>query len=99
MSFFSKIGEFFGGLIKKAFNVATSSGLTDELVAKALVWVKAAAVKFVDNAAKREWAVAQLVKAKIPESIARLAVELAVQLFKKELDDLGISPKVIAPTV
>jgi hypothetical protein len=41
--------------------------------------------QFNDNATKREWAVAALIAAKVPESIARLAVELAVQVFKKKL--------------
>ena len=52
----------------------------------ALHFVREAATKYVDNTQRREWAVSQLMRRGIPESIARLAVELAVQLIKKELD-------------
>lgn len=58
----------------------------DEVLARAIQYVEAAALKFVDNSQRREWAVKQLVDRGIPESIARLAVELAVQLVKKELN-------------
>lgn len=38
-----------------------------------------------DNAGRREWAVGVLVKKGVPESIARLAVELGVQAYKQSL--------------
>lgn len=79
----------FGGFIKKAFLAADGKGLTDKLVKDALTFVKVAAVKFADNAEKREWAVKALVSRGIPESLARLAVELAVQILKRETEELG----------
>lgn len=74
-----------GRAVKRALTFAQASGLTDALVQLALTFVTQAAQSFVDNAAKREWVVAQLVARHVPESIARLAVELAVQLYKKEV--------------
>ena len=35
--------------------------------------------------ARRKWVVAALIAAKVPESIARLALELAVQVFKSKV--------------
>lgn len=89
MNFFKKVGRWFknaGSLIWQALEAAGIRGLTDEIVALALIWVKEAAKKELDNAGKREWVVQQLVAKKVPESIARLAVELAVRLAKKELE-------------
>ena len=81
------IGSIFrwlGGLIKKAFRLAKKAGLTDVLVDTALARVREAATKFQENSKKRQWVVEQLVKMGTPESIARLAVELAVSLYKDE---------------
>ena len=97
MSFFSKVGGYlsqFVGLVKKAFVAAASNGLTDKLIADTLVLVKAAALKYVDSADRRNYVIGQLVKRGVPESIARLAVELAVQLFKKEVAELEVKPSV-----
>lgn len=91
MSFLGSIGSFFkkvGKLIGSAFLAAGGRGLTDSVVALALIFVKEAAGKFTDNTEKREYVVAILVKRGIPESIARLAVELAVSLFKKEIEKI-----------
>lgn len=88
MSLITSLKNFFakaGKVITAAFSAAANSGLTDDLVSLALVRVRDAAVIFVDNTERREWAVAQLVQKGIPESLARLGVELAVQIFKKEL--------------
>lgn len=88
MGFFGSIGSFFkkvGKLTGKAFLAAGGRGLTDEIVQVALTWVKMAATKTLDNTGKREFVVDILVSRGVPESIARIAVELAVQLFKKEL--------------
>lgn len=92
MSFFGSIGSFFkklGVLIGEAFVAAGAKGLTDEWVKEALSLVKVAATMFVDNASKREWVVAALVSRGVPESVARLALELSVQLFKKEVNSIG----------
>ena len=76
---------FFKGLAKKAFGYAKDNGLTDDLVKLALKWVREASKQTVENPEKREWVV-EILKAKgIPESIARIAVELAYQLYKKEV--------------
>lgn len=89
MSVFTKIGRWFakaGSLIWHALEAAGIRGLSDEVVALALIWVKEAVKTGLDNTAKREWVVGQLVAKHVPESIARLAVELAVQAAKKELE-------------
>ena len=62
--------------------MAASDGLTEDIVKQAEALVGEAQKQFNDNDTKREWAVAALVAAKVPESIARLAVELAVQVFR-----------------
>lgn len=74
-----------GRLIAKALKHAELQGLTDEVLAIALEWAKVAATKELDNAQRREFVVQILVSKGIPESIARLAVELAVQAIKAEL--------------
>lgn len=84
ISFFKK----FGALLKRAFEAAEASGLNDKVVAIAEPLVREAAERFVENTQRREWVVAMLVAKGIPESIARLAVELAVQLVKR-----GAAPK------
>lgn len=87
MNPFPAIGRFllrFGALIGRAFTSAHARGFTDALIQRALPLVRDAADRFVDNAARREWVVQALVKKGVPESLARLAVELAVQLYKDE---------------
>ena len=79
----------FASLLKKAFNLAVEVGVTDDLIDLALKWARVAETKFVDNEKKRDFVVKMLVtKTGIPESVARLAVELAVRLLKKELKQL-----------
>lgn len=88
MSFFGKVGSFFkafGQHVKDAFTAARYNDLTNDVVKTALIWVKVAANKAIDNGQKREFVVDILVSRGIPESVARLAVELAFQLFKAEL--------------
>lgn len=77
-----------GVLLEKAFHLAKTSGLDDKLIALALPYVKEAASRFADNAARREWVVEALVQRKIPEGIARIAVELAYKLYKAEIAKL-----------
>ena len=78
-----------GSLLLLAFKLAHEVGITDELLDLAIKWAKVAEGKFVDNDKRREFVVKMLVsKAKVPESVARLAVELAVRLLKKQLADL-----------
>ena len=78
--FFKRIGT----LVKRALSVVQEL-IPEETLALAVVWVRVAASKYVDNTARREFVVNILVNKGIPESIARLAVELAVQLAKREL--------------
>lgn len=76
---------WFVSISKKAFNLAKSSGLTDDLVQLTLKWVREASKKTVENAEKREWVV-EILKAKgLPESVVRIAVELAYQAYRSEL--------------
>lgn len=90
MSIFSPIVKAFnliGKLVMKALRLAQSQGLDDKLVDLAMKWVKVAATKFVSNAEKREWVVEVLVTKGYPESLVRLAVELAYILYKREVED------------
>lgn len=84
-----KLFGFFSGLgrlLKRALTSATVRGLTDVVIQSALGYAKQAAVKFTDNAERREWAVAQVQRrCHVPEVIARMAVEMAVQLLKDEV--------------
>ena len=56
----------------------------DETIKMALDWVRIAADKELDNAQRREAVVTLLTARGIPESLARLATELAVQILKSE---------------
>lgn len=88
MSFLSSIGSFFlnlGKLLGNALKASVENGLTDKLIQLALSYIKEAASKAIDNDAKRAYVVQALVNRGFPESLARLATELAYQLFKKEL--------------
>lgn len=80
------IGRLFvglGKLIAKAFKRAQENGLTEKVVETAEFYARQAAQQFVDKAERREWVVRQLmVHLGLPESIARLACEVAVQLLK-----------------
>ena len=52
----------------------------------ALKFIEDAAARLGDSTTRREWVVAQLMaKAHIPESVARLVVELAYQLYKDRI--------------
>lgn len=83
------IFTWIGSLFKKAFNIAVERGLTDELLNDAKKMVIVAAGRFADNSEKREWVVKLLVLRGLPESVARFAVEAAVQLIKKESSSGG----------
>ena len=83
MSFFSA----FKSILSKAFGLVKAAGLTDELVQLALKHVRIANDKFVDPAEKREFVVAFLQRRGIPEIVARIAVELAYKIYKKEVQD------------
>ena len=89
MKFFDVFGGFFqkiGKLVLSALKSAEVKGLTDEVLATASAWATVAANKALSNTEKREFVVQILTGRGIPESIARLAVELAVQAIKAELN-------------
>ncbi len=74
----------FSGWVKRAFAASQENGLTDRLVADALTLARVAMTKFADNAERREWVIALLGARGVPESLARFALEAAVQLLKQE---------------
>lgn len=82
-----------GGFIGKMFKAAIENGVTDPLAKLAVSYAKTAATKFVDNAQRREWVVAQLMSRGVPESLARVLTELAVQFIKKEIEKVGTVPQ------
>jgi hypothetical protein len=83
VDFFKGIGHLLArvfGLIKKL--------VPEDQLAKAIELARQAAEQFVDTAQRREWVVAALMAAfHIPESIARLITELAVQHLKADVID------------
>lgn len=79
-----RILSWFGGLLARVFLTAQQNGLTDDIQEKAVALVTQAAGLFDDNAKRREWVIVGLTEFGVPESIARLALELAVQLIKRE---------------
>lgn len=82
------LGRVFIGIGKgllKVLRFAESRGLTDDLLDLAIGAVTNASVRFTSNDERREWAVGQLRNKGTPESIARLAVEAAVQAVKQRL--------------
>lgn len=88
MNIFGSIGGFFkrlGSFLFKGMTYAIEKGLTDELVKLALGFVREAADKLVNNTEKREYIVRELMNRGVPESLSRLAVELAVMIYKKEV--------------
>ena len=80
MNIFSKIF----GFISKAFRRAEKFGLNDQLIKDTLGWVEMASDRLSTPEQRREWVVAVLVARKVPESVARLAVEVAVQIWKSK---------------
>lgn len=88
MSFLKSLKEFaahVGSAIVAALGFASATGLTDAVVEIAKKQVKEAALSQLDNADKREMVVEHLVGLlHLPESVVRLAVELAVQAVKAE---------------
>jgi hypothetical protein len=76
-----------GGWLAKAFDAAQRRGLTDQLIDLAVMYVRQYADRArtdEEKAAAREAIVQILVKQGVRESLARLAVELAVGLVKDE---------------
>ena len=87
---FAPLGHFFaklGKLVGKGIQAAVDAGLTDELLRLTLSLVRQANDKYVDPAEKREFVVKFLKEKGVPEYIARIAVELAYRMFKKNVQD------------
>ena len=84
-SFFIGIGV----LVFQAFKAANVRGLTDDVVKLALQWARIAASEGLENDAARVFVLRILIKEGIPEGIARLSLELAIQLLKAELAKTG----------
>ena len=72
-----------GKWLKTALNFVEKY-ITDENVELAVGWVAVAQAKFSDNSSRREFVVSILMNRGIPEHIARLLVELAVGIVKKD---------------
>ena len=91
MNPFTAIARAFAGLgrlITRALQSGFAPGLSDAVIDAALGYIRTAGAQFTDNTERREWVVQQLMaKMHLPESIARLAVELAIQLYKREVWD------------
>jgi|SRR3990167_10760861 len=77
-----------GKSLAKGFKFAVDHGLTDQIIAIALPYVRLASTKYVDNKDKREWVISELAKHNVPEGISRIALELALKLYKDELAKL-----------
>lgn len=71
-----------GSLIAKMLLFAESRGLTDDLVDLALTHVMKASEFFQTNEDRRAYVLAAVRAQGVPESIARLALEMAVALYK-----------------
>lgn len=85
LSFFKGAGK----LVGKGFSIATGKGLKDEIVQLALLWVRVADKKYITNPEKRAFVLQILINKGIPESIARIAIEFAVNIFHEELEKLA----------
>jgi hypothetical protein len=80
LGFFKRLGQW----LKAALRIVEQV-VPDEYIKMALDWVRIAAERELSNDERREFVVKMLTSRGIPESIARLATELAVQLFKKSV--------------
>mgnify|MGYP001609268981 CR=1 FL=1 len=93
MNPFKSIGHFFAGvgkLIGQGLHLAKDAGLTDEIIQIAIPYIKQASIKYIDNTNRREWVVAVLMARGLPESVARLATELAYRIYKAETTKRGL---------
>ena len=80
--FFKKLGKLLGSLF-----VVIASEITEDQLDIAIEYARQAATTYVDNAQRRHFVMGALkTRFKFSESIARLAVELAVQAIKKGID-------------
>jgi pantoate kinase len=73
---------FKSSLLDLALRAAKLAGLSDARLERAIALVREAQHMPAENAQRREWAVAMLMQIGLKESLARLAVELAVAFVK-----------------
>lgn len=73
---------FKSSLLDLALKAAKVAGLTEDRLERAIALVREAHAMPDTNDAKREWAVQMLMGFGLKESLARLAVELAVAFVK-----------------
>lgn len=66
-------------------------GLSKDVLDQAMALVRFTALKELNNTERRAYVIKVLMSRGVPESVARLAVELAVQALKKELENLSPS--------
>lgn len=89
MNIFRAIGRVFVGIgkgIVSALRFAEARGLTDDLVDLALRHVLRAQEQFDSNEARRRWVLQEIQRTRlVPDSIANIAIELAVQQYKKQV--------------
>jgi hypothetical protein len=77
------------GWLRRSLAAASANGLTDELVRDAY-WLAKKAAETIDDptdaveAKRRAFVIAQLTAKGVPESIARFALEAAIQILKRE---------------
>lgn len=88
MNFFKALIWPFKKLGKLTVSLLDELDLTDDVVELAKKLVQEAEAKFLDNTEKREWVIKALMAAGVPSVVARIAVELGVRLFKKQLKGL-----------
>ena len=95
MNIFKAIGRAFVGIgkgILAALRFAEKHGLTDDLVDLALSHVATAQVKFITNQERFDYVVGRIQGPFVPESVARLAVELAGQRYKDAISPPDVRP-------
>lgn len=83
LRFFVGVGKMVG----KGLGVVRDI-VTDDQLKAGVELVKRAEVRFLDNAQRREWVVRQLKAVGIPEAAARIIVELALKIAKREASQL-----------
>ena len=77
----SSVGRFLGKAIGRVRDT-----IPEPVLRFAIATAKEAANRYVDNTTRREWAVGQVrTTTGVSESVARLAVELAVQVVKSKI--------------
>lgn len=85
MDFLHSVGHLFQNIFSIIKKV-----VPEQILELAIEKARVAADQFVDNSQRREWVIAELLHVPgVSESVARLAVELAVQHLKADAIDKG----------